>query len=110
MLKQVATIAERLGDAMAARDMRQIDLANAAGIYVGTINNYLKGKYSPKKDKLEVLARALGVSPVWLMGLDVPMVDEEQELSAEAQEIAAAYDKLNEESRALVRRMLGLPY
>ena len=37
------------------------------------ISQYVSGKVEPGQDKLAVLAKALHVDPVWLMGIDVPM-------------------------------------
>lgn len=37
------------------------------------ISQYVNGKVEPNQYKLQVLSEALGVSPVWLMGYDVPM-------------------------------------
>ena len=67
------TLATRLKQALSITGVKQIELSRLTGIYKGTINNYLLGKYEPKQDKLEKIADALNVSPVWLMGYDVPM-------------------------------------
>lgn len=67
------TLATRLKQALSIMGVKQVELSRLTGIYKGTINNYLLGKYEPKQDKLEKIAEALNVSPVWLMGYDVPM-------------------------------------
>lgn len=59
---------ERLKYAMKMNRMKQIDLANKTGIYAGTISNYMRGKYIPKDDKLQILANALGVNVAFLAG------------------------------------------
>ena len=66
-------LSERLKDALIKAGLKQIELSRMTGIDTGTINNYLSGKYKPKQDKLYLLAEALKVDPVWLMGYDVPM-------------------------------------
>ena len=66
-------LSERLKDALIKAGLKQIELSRKSGIDKGTINNYLAGKYKPKQDKLYLLAEALKVDPVWLMGYDVPM-------------------------------------
>ena len=68
-----STLPERLRVALNKREMKQIELARLTKIDSGTINNYLAGKYEPKQDKLGIIADALNVDPVWLMGYDVPM-------------------------------------
>ncbi|MGA0525445.1 hypothetical protein ACO2WH_26760, partial [Escherichia coli] len=34
---------------------------------------YLKGEYEAKQDKVDLLSKALQVSPAWLMGYDISM-------------------------------------
>ena len=41
------------------------------------ISQYVSGKVEPGQDKLTVLGLALGVDPVWLMGIDVPMIPQQ---------------------------------
>ena len=64
---------ERLSTALRARNMRQIELAERTGLNKSQINEYVSGKCRPKQDKLYLIAVALNVSPMWLMGFDVPM-------------------------------------
>ncbi len=58
----------RLTHAMQARGLRATDLANATGLSKARISQYVNGKYMPKSDAVLSLSRALGVSPLWLMG------------------------------------------
>ena len=67
------SFATRLKEALAIKGTKQIELSRLTHLDRGTINNYLTGKYEPKQDKLTIIAEALDVSPVWLMGYDVPM-------------------------------------
>ena len=76
----VETFKCRLAKALLVRNMKQVNLARLTCIDSGTINNYLSGKYEPKQDRLEKIARALDVDPVWLMGYDVPMEREKNTL------------------------------
>lgn len=108
MLNQVETVAERLNRIMSERGIKQAELSELSGIYIGTLSHYVKGDYEPKNKQLVALARALHVSELWLMGLDVPVDGKLPELSSEAKEIGRAYDAMSAEGRALVRRMLGL--
>lgn len=71
--QKVATVADRLQEAMRIRQKRQADLVKDTGIAKGTINNYVKGKYEPKSPTIQRLAQALLVSEKWLDGYDVPM-------------------------------------
>lgn len=70
---KLASFSIRLKEALRITNTKQIELSRLSGIDKGTINNYLWGKYEPKQDKLNIIADALSVNPVWLMGYDVPM-------------------------------------
>jgi transcriptional regulator with XRE-family HTH domain len=68
--EHIGTIADRLEGIMAARGMNARQLSQAAGISGDGIRNIVRGKSrNPKKSTLEVIARGLGVSTAFLMGL-----------------------------------------
>lgn len=69
------TFANRLKKAMELNNFKQVDLVNKTKIDKTLINKYLKGISEAKQDNLTLLANALGVDEVWLMGYDVPEVD-----------------------------------
>lgn len=68
----MTTFAERLKHAMNERLMNQADLSAESGISKASISQYLSGKNQPKKDNISRLADALGASPDFLLGYDVP--------------------------------------
>lgn len=68
-----ATTADRLKEAMRQRCVKQADLAKLTGIHKGSISNYTSGKYEPKSEVINKLAKALNCSEMWLWGYDVPM-------------------------------------
>lgn len=79
---KVATTADRLKTIMQLRNLKQIDIVNLAkpfcdkyGIKLGRndISQYVSGKVAPNQHKLTLLALALNVSEVWLMGYNSPM-------------------------------------
>lgn len=70
----MATIAERIKEALILRDMKQADLVEKTGIGKSSISTYLSGAYEPKQKNIYKIAKALNVSEAWLMGADVPMV------------------------------------
>lgn len=79
---------ERLRAAMWEKHVRAVDLAKDTGITPQLVSHYLKGTYKPRQDRLDALARCLGVSPAWLMGLtDSP----ERLRPEEPQQLAPAY-------------------
>ena len=65
--------AERLTTALMNKGMSQYQLAKLVGTNAQTINKYYKGLRTPRKDVLVRMARVLGVSPSWLIGLDSKM-------------------------------------
>ena len=74
------TFAERLRYAMYKRDMKQSVLAYKTGLDKSYISRYLSGKFSPKYDKIQILAKALHVSENWLGGYDVEMDELEENI------------------------------
>lgn len=68
----VASTHERLLEAFNDKDIKQSDLVRLTGIDKGSISLYMSGKVTPKGDKLYKLAVALGVTPEWLSGFNVP--------------------------------------
>ena len=67
-----SSTSERLQEAMRSAGMKQADLARATGLSKGGISNYVTGRYEPKSNIVSKLAKALGVSEMWLWGYDVP--------------------------------------
>lgn len=63
----------RLAKALAIRGMKQSELCEKTKIPKSAISQYLSGLFEPKQDRLHIIAQALAVDPVWLMGFDVPM-------------------------------------
>ncbi|MGY5200027.1 aminotransferase class I/II-fold pyridoxal phosphate-dependent enzyme [Bifidobacterium adolescentis] len=68
----------RLNDAMALRELKQIDFVHAAekfNIKLGKshMSQYVSGKTVPRADIAHFLATYLRVNEDWLMGKDVPM-------------------------------------
>lgn len=69
----VATVAERIQYALSVRNMKQSDLVEKTKIPKGSISQYATGYVEPKGDRIKLLAQALDVNPVWLIGFDAPM-------------------------------------
>lgn len=73
MNELVDTFANRLNKAITLRNMKPIELSEKTGIDKSKISSYMSGRYKAKQDGVYLLAQALNVSEVWLMGYDVPM-------------------------------------
>lgn len=118
---KIATTADRLKEIMDKRNLKQVDVLEAAnpfcikyGIKLGRndLSQYVSGKVTPSQKKLTILGLALNVSEAWLMGFDVPM---EKEKSAPVSEDALSNDEkllidlfrqIPSESRPLVLSMI----
>ncbi|MGN0666443.1 MAG: S24 family peptidase [Huintestinicola sp.] len=79
---KVATTSERIKQILSERNIRQIDIIDAAKPYSDKYNvklnkndlsQYVSGKTEPGQRKLSILGMALNVNEAWLMGYDVPM-------------------------------------
>ena len=70
-----ADFKDRLKVAMDMRGRRAVDLVELTGIPKVTMSYYLNGKTEPKADRIYLLAKELDVDEVWLMGYDVPMME-----------------------------------
>lgn len=73
MNELVDTFANRLNRAITLRNIKPIELSEKTGIDKSKISSYMSGRYKAKQDGVYLLAQALNVSEVWLMGYDVPM-------------------------------------
>ena len=61
---------KRLQTSMDQSKINQSELAELSGISKQRISGYIKGEYEPKSKPIYALAKALGVSASWLMGLN----------------------------------------
>lgn len=72
-MKPIDTFQNRLQKAMDIRNMKQVDLVEKTGLDKTLLSKYLSGISNARQDKLTVLAEALQVNEIWLMGYDIPM-------------------------------------
>lgn len=71
----------RIKKALSIRNMKQSELCEKTKIPKSALSEYISGVYEPKQDRVFILAQALNVDPVWLMGFDVPMEKEDKKRS-----------------------------
>ncbi len=89
---------ERLTEALRAKKMTAAELSRLSGVDKGSISRYLKGeRNNPTTERIDALARALFVSPAWLMGYDVEMNDNDR--------LIAAYERADEKTKKIVRQL-----
>lgn len=60
---------KRFNEVVRRKKIKQTDLVNLTGIRQSSISDYFNARYLPKQDKIYLLAKALNVSPSWLMGI-----------------------------------------
>lgn len=84
---------KRLREAILLEKTTQSELSQKTGISKSAISQYCAGSFAPKKDRVQVIAKALNISPDWLMGADVPMY----ERITECRECGVRYDTTNPE-------------
>ena len=71
--EKISTPSERIKEALALRNMKQVDLSEKSRINKPSISCYISGKYEPKQTALYELGKALDVAEMWLAGYDVHM-------------------------------------
>lgn len=96
----------RIRKALSIRNMRQADLCEKAGISKSTLSEYLSGRYLPKQDKTFLIAQALNVDPVWLMGYDVPM---ESKAQPDIKKVPHTEDELSEGEKLVLQLFRQIP-
>ena len=75
----------RIKKALSIRGMKQSEICEKTKIPKSALSEYISGAYEPKQDRLFLIAQALDVDPVWLMGFDVPMEKEKETSPSEPQ-------------------------
>ena len=99
----------RLEQALQIRMMKPSELCMKTGLSPATISQYRSGYSTPRSNKLQLIAKALRVDPVWLMGMDVPMEKRfASDISPEDQILLDAYHHSSDGIQESVRILLGL--
>lgn len=71
--------AQRIRQGLTVRGMRQKDLCKATGIPKSAVSQYCSGSFTPRPDRIALIAKALDVNEAWLMGYHVRMERESPE-------------------------------
>ena len=96
------TFQKRLRETLERRNMRQVDLAEKTGLTRGIISFYLYGRYKAKGENVALMAKALGVDPSWLAGVeDVPMGTTQEE-----RDVLSLWRTLSERDKGTVKCLL----
>lgn len=101
---------DRLDMALSIRNLRPIDLAKRTGLSESTISQYRSGYAVPKTDRIALIASALNINPVWLLGYSVPIELQvsSRELSNEERAIIDAYNSSTPDIQSAVCAVLGI--
>ena len=62
----VETFHTRFKKVLDESGITQTELSRLTGIRASSISDYYNGKYTPKQDKVTLIANALNISPSWL--------------------------------------------
>lgn len=109
---RISTIRERLIEAMARANKKQVDLVRETGLNRGTISRYISGEVEPKSNAIYKLAKSLNVSEAWLIGYDVPMERQKnpsltkEELSEGEKALLELFNRVPEDQQKLVLQMI----
>ena len=102
----------RIKKALSIRGMKQSELCEKTKIPKSALSEYISGAYEPKQDRLFLIAQALDVNPVWLMGFDVPMEKEkiispsEPQLTEGEKILIDLFRRVPEDQQQLVLQMI----
>ena len=111
-VNRISTIRERLIEAMARADKKQVDLVRDTGLNRGTISRYISGEVEPKSNAVYKLAKSLNVSEAWLIGYDVPMEREtppsptKDDLNEGEKALLELFNRVPEDQQKLVLQMI----
>lgn len=100
--------AKRLASALAKSGLKPQELANASGVSKASISQYLGGSHAPSNISSEKMSKILDVSPLWLMGFDVPMREKifSKEETEKDIELIHKISLLNERDQKIVLNMI----
>lgn len=101
----------RLTNAINIRGLSATELCDMTGITKSSLSHYMNGRYKPKQDRLVVLAKALKVTPEYLMGFDVPMEQDDFESAKLEERLNIYFGKLvdlDEADREFILKQIDL--
>jgi transcriptional regulator with XRE-family HTH domain len=65
-MTEAETLGERLRKAMRAKRVKREAIAEAAGVHINTVSQWIGDRFPPTVDKISAIASLLGVTPAWL--------------------------------------------
>jgi len=103
--------AKRLREALALRNVRPADLAEALGLTLKAIYSWTQGRYLPPLEKFDRIAEILDVSSDFLLGkVDDPkgviLENSEAPIATEVLFIRRAYQNMSDKERRLIMTLV----
>lgn len=111
MNDRISTFGDRLYEYMTNNGLKAVDLSKRFKVSRSTISQYLSGAVIPKRDRLVLIADALNINPLWLMGYDVPLEPQKvdtSDLTREESAVILAYRNSSDEIKSAVKAVLGI--
>lgn len=95
----MAQFHEQLKKIMQEKGISQAELSKRTGIPKSAMSQYLSGAFKPKQKRTYLLAKALGVSEAWLIGMDgaererndIELVNSEFHITSHEKDVIIAY-------------------
>lgn len=109
-MQKVETFSKRLWLAINESGISQTKLAEMSGISRSLLNKYIKGANGAGNLKIQQLAKALNVNPVWLMGYDVtkaPIISNSSDLTIDEIDVLNLYRKLSVEKKKIILDLIN---
>ena len=72
---KVTTTKARIQQLLALYGLNQTEFCDKTKITKSALSNYLNGDRIPRQEQISKIADAFNISPAWVMGYDVPMLD-----------------------------------
>lgn len=115
MNEKITNTQKRLHELMSALNIKQNDIADKTGLNKSTISNYCNGNRVPNQTNLAIIADAFNISPAWLMGYEVNMMRNKDQLvdyiaTIEERDILMKLQEIDESDRELILATLELAY
>ncbi len=115
MTEKITNTQKRLHELMSALNIKQNDIADKTGLNKSTISNYCNGNRIPNQTNLAIIADAFNISPAWLMGYEVNMMRNKDQLvdyiaTIEERDILMKLQEIDESDRELILATLELAY
>lgn len=109
----MSILSQRIRQAMFLKGIRQVDIVQKTGLDRAQVSSYLNDKYRPNADSLGKLAKALEVSPEWLLGeeeigLPVLATDPVLTLTKEEMDLLDNWRSADDTKKQIIKLTLGM--